>query len=78
MVKLSVIVYNHCSTNDVISSAIQMQRSLEQKTVAMETEGGRYIRLIVLFQAQPKTDDDNITFDKIKSKLIRSKSFCKD
>lgn len=70
MVKLPVIVYNHRSTNDVISSAIQMQRSLEQKAVAMEAEGGRYIRPIVLFQAQPKTDDDNITFDKIKNKLV--------
>lgn len=70
MVKLPVIVYNHRSTNDVISSAIQMQRSLEQKAVAMEDEGGNYIRPIVLFQAQPKTDDDNITFDKIKKKLI--------
>lgn len=70
MVKLPVIVYNHRSTNDVISSAIQMQRSLEQKAVAMEAEDGRYIRPIVLFQAQPKTDDDNITFDKIKNKLI--------
>ena len=70
MVKLPVIVYNHRSTNDVVSSAIQMQRSLEQKALAMEAEGGRYIRPIVLFQAQPKTDDDNITFDKIKNKLI--------
>lgn len=70
MVKLPVIVYNHRSTNDVISSAIQMQRSLEQKAVAMEAEGGRYIRPIVLFQAQSKTDDDNITFDKIKNKLV--------
>ncbi|MDE6490965.1 MAG: DEAD/DEAH box helicase family protein [Muribaculaceae bacterium] len=70
MVKLPVIVYNHRSTNDVIASAIQMQRSLEQKAVAMEAEGGRYIRPIVLFQAQPKTDNDNITFDKIKEKLI--------
>ncbi|MGN0006994.1 MAG: DEAD/DEAH box helicase [Alistipes sp.] len=70
MVKLPVIVYNHRSTNDVISSAIQMQRSLEQKAVEMEAESGRYIRPIVLFQAQPKTEDDNITFDKIKNKLI--------
>lgn len=70
MVKLPVIVYNHRSTNDVVSSAIQMQRSLEQKAVAIEADGGRYIRPIVLFQAQPKTDDDNITFDKIKNKLI--------
>ena len=70
MVKLPVIVYNHRSTNDVIVSAIQMQRSLEQKAIVMEAEGGRYIRPIVLFQAQPKTDDDNITFDKIKNKLV--------
>ena len=69
MVKLPVIVYNHRSTNDVISSAIQMQSSLEQKAIAMEADGGRYIRPIVLFQAQPKTDDDNFTFDKIKIKL---------
>lgn len=70
MVKLPVIVYNHRSTSDVIASAIQMQRSLEQKAIAMEVDGGRYIRPIVLFQAQPKREDDNITFDKIKSKLV--------
>lgn len=70
MVKLPVIVYNHRSTNDVISSAIRLQRSLEEKAVAMEADGGRYIRPIVLFQAQPNTDDDKITFDKIKNKLV--------
>ncbi len=70
MVKLPVIVYNHRTTNDVITSAIQLQRSLEQQAVDMEANGGRYIRPIVLFQAQPKTADDNITFDKIKKKLV--------
>ena len=70
MVKLPVIVYNHRTTSDVITSAINLQRSLEQKAIALEAEGGRYIRPIVLFQAQPKTADDNITFDKIKNKLI--------
>lgn len=70
MVKLPVIVYNHKSTNDVIASAIQLQRSLERKAILQEQEGGKYIRPIVLFQAQPKTDDDNITFDKIKQQLI--------
>lgn len=70
MVKLPVIVYNHQSTSDVIASSIQLQRSLEQKALAQEAEGGRYIRPIVLFQAQPKTDNDNVTFDKIKVKLI--------
>lgn len=70
MVKLPVIVYNHRSTSDVIASAIQLQRSLEQKAIAQEAETGRYIRPIVLFQAQPRTNDDNVTFDKIKDKLI--------
>lgn len=70
MVKLPVIVYNHKSTNDVIVSAIQLQRRLEQKANKQEVEGGRHIRPIVLFQAQPKTDNDNVTFDKIKRELI--------
>lgn len=70
MVKLPVIVYNHRTTSDVITSAINLQRRLEQKAIALETEGGCYIRPIVLFQAQPKTTDDNITFDKIKKQLI--------
>ena len=71
MVKLPVIVYNHRTKNDVITSAINLQRSLEQKAVEMEHNGGRYIRPIVLFQAQPKTDADSETFDKIKEKLIQ-------
>jgi type III restriction enzyme len=70
MVKLPVIVYNHKDTNEVLASAIHLQRSLEEKANIQEQNGGRYIRPIVLFQAQPKTDDDNITFDKIKAQLI--------
>ncbi|MBG7611052.1 DEAD/DEAH box helicase family protein [Polaribacter sp. BAL334] len=70
MVKLPVIVYNHQNTNEVLSSAIQMQKTLEAKAKTQEANGGKYIRPIVLFQAQPKTNDDNITFDKIKNNLI--------
>lgn len=70
MVKLPIIVYNHRTTNDVINSAIQMQRSLEQRAVAMEVQGGQYIRPIVLFQAQPRTGEENVTFDRIKSALV--------
>lgn len=70
MVKLPVIVYNHRDTNEVIASAIHLQKSLEEKAKTLEQNGGRYIRPIVLFQAQPKTDDDNITFEKIKTQLI--------
>ena len=70
MVKLPVIVENRNTPKDVLVNAIRMRNSLEQHAIEMEKQGGRYIRPIVLFQAQPKTDDDNITFDKIKANLI--------
>ena len=70
MVKLPVIVENRNTPKDVLVNAIHMRNSLEQHAIDMEKQGGRYIRPIVLFQAQPKTDNDNITFDKIKSNLI--------
>lgn len=71
MVKLPVIVYNHKTTTDVIANAITLQRSLENKAKLQQKEkGAKYIRPIVLFQAQPKVADDNVTFDKIKEKLI--------
>jgi len=69
-VKLPVIVENRNSPKDVLVSAIRMRNSLEQHAVEMEKHGGRYIRPIVLFQAQPKIENDNITFDKIKNNLI--------
>ena len=70
MVKLPIIVYNQPDTNEVITSAIQLQRTLETKAKIEEETGGKYIRPIVLFQAQPKTADDNVTFEKIKEQLI--------
>ena len=70
MVKLPIIVYNQPDTNEVITSAIQLQRTLEAKAKIEEETGGKYIRPIVLFQAQPKTADDNVTFEKIKEQLI--------
>ena len=71
MVKLPVIVYNHKTTTDVIANAITLQRSLENKAKFQQKEkGAKYIRPIVLFQAQPKIADDNVTFEKIKEKLI--------
>lgn len=70
MVKLPVIVENRNSAKDVLINAIRMRNSLEEHAKVMRQQGGKYIRPIVLFQAQPKTDDDNITFDKIKQNLI--------
>lgn len=66
MVKLPVIVYNHKSTNDVISSAIALRNNLEE----MASKEDAYIRPIVLFQAQSNIDDESINFEKIKAQLI--------
>ncbi|MCD6018198.1 MAG: type restriction protein res subunit [Bacteroidetes bacterium] len=73
MVKLPVIVYNHQDKTEVINSALQLQRKLEQQAREEEKNGGRYIRPMVLFQAQPKNASDNTTFEKLKEKLIELK-----
>ena len=70
MVKLPVIVYNHKTKEEVISSAIQLRNNLEKIATEKETLSGRYIRPIVLFQAEAKTGDDKDTFEKVKSKLM--------
>lgn len=69
MVKLPVIVYNQSKVDDVVTGAINLQRNLERKAKEAERHGGDYIRPIVLFQAQPKRDDDNTTFENVKAKL---------
>ena len=70
MVKLPVIVYNRKSQEDVFVSAISLRRKLENEAVEEQKNGGRYIRPIVLFQAQPRNNDDSTTYDKIKNTLI--------
>lgn len=73
MVKLPVIVYNHQDKTEVINSALQLQKRLELQALDEENKGGKYIRPIVLFQAQPRNADDNTTFEKLKEKLIELK-----
>jgi len=70
MVKLPVIVYNNHDKTEVINNALHLQRKLENLAIKQETEGGKYIRPIVLFQAQPKTNNDNTTFVKLKEQLL--------
>ncbi|MCQ2301427.1 MAG: DEAD/DEAH box helicase family protein [Bacteroidales bacterium] len=70
MVKLPVIVYNHHTANEVLVSAIQMQRTLERLAVEQEQNGGRYIRPIVLLQAQSRTSSESIGYQKIKEQLL--------
>lgn len=70
MVKLPVIVYNQRNKTDLILNAIRLRDNLERKADEAERLGGRYIRPIVLFQAQPRTSDDSETFEKIKHNLV--------
>lgn len=70
MVKLPVIVANRSSIEEVIESAIILRRRLEEISTAAESRGGKYIRPIVLFQAQPNAAEESITFAKIKKNLV--------
>ena len=80
MVKLPVIVYNHQDKTEVINSALQLQKRLELKAIEEEKKGGKYIRPIVLFQAQPKNgkdflneEEEKSNVQKLKEKLIELK-----
>ena len=71
MVKLPVIVYNRRNHNDVLTDAITLRNRLETQAIQERRQTGRYIRPIVLFQAESK-GNDTTTFDKIKKSLIES------
>lgn len=70
MVKLPVIAYNRSSQTEVITDAIDLRQSLETAAVQQQEQGGRYIRPIVLFQAQPKIDEDATSFEQLREKLV--------
>ena len=80
MVKLPVIVYNHQDKTEVINSSLQLQKRLELQAIEEEKNGGKYIRPIVLFQAQPKNgknflneEEEKSNVQKLKEKLIELK-----
>lgn len=70
MVKLPVIVYNHRKKEDVVNSALELRSRLEYSAAQAQKNGAPYIRPIVLFQAEPKTKNDNTTFEKVKLMLL--------
>jgi type III restriction enzyme len=70
MVKLPVIVYNRHDMKDVIFDSVFLRNKLEKQAIDEQKETGKYIRPIILFQAQQKGKDDNETFEKIKKVLI--------
>jgi type III restriction enzyme len=70
MVKLPVIVYNQKDKTEVLQYALDTQHNLEIMALAEEKETGKYIRPIVLFQAQTRTGEEQTTFEKLKERLI--------
>ena len=70
MVKLPVIVYNRDSQAEVILDAIDLRNKLEELDAAEYAVSKKYIRPIVLFQAEPKGKEEATTFEKIREKLI--------
>jgi type III restriction enzyme len=70
MVKLPVIVYNRDSQAEVILDAIDLRNKLEELAAAEYAVSKKYIRPIVLFQAEPKGKKEATTFEKIREKLI--------
>lgn len=72
MVKLPVIVYNQRSQEDVFLSAVSLRQRLETEAVINEAETGKYIRPIVLLQAEPKISDRSTTYGKIRKTLIEN------
>lgn len=73
MVKLPVIVYNRPDKTEVVNNALQLRRKLELLAIAEEKLTGKYIRPIILFQAEPKTGEEKETFQRIKATLVRLK-----
>ena len=69
MVKLPVIVYNRDSQTQVLTDAIDLRRKLEELAERERETSGRYIRPIVLFQAQPRVKENSATFEKLREKL---------
>ena len=73
MVKLPVVVYKKNSVNEVITAAISMRNQIEIQAEENFKNGGKYIRPIVLLQAQPNKGEESETFEKIKKFLLKIK-----
>ena len=70
MVKLPVVVYRRPDKRTTIADAVTLQRRLEAIAEQDEKRTGRYIRPIVLFQAEKRGAEGAETYQKLKEKLI--------
>lgn len=71
MIKLPIKLRTNESWQEVIAEALQMQRSLEEIGKKEEKLTGEYLRPIVLFQAQPRSQEkQTLTVETLKKTLI--------
>lgn len=70
MVKLPVVVYRRPDKRTTITDAVMLQRRLEAIAEQDEKRTGRYIRPIVLFQAERRGVEGAETYAKLKQKLV--------
>lgn len=70
MVKLPVIVYNKEDEQSVFVEAKVLRDRLEQRAIQQHSNGGDYVRPIVLLQAESKTNEDSTDYEKVRQTLI--------
>ena len=70
MVKLPVVVYRRPDKRTTIADAVTLQRRLEAIAEQDEKRTGRYIRPIVLFQAERRGTEGAETYHRLKEKLV--------
>ena len=70
MVKLPVVVYRRPDKRTVIQDAVMLQRRLEAVAEADERRTGRYIRPIVLFQAERRDATSAETYELLRDRLV--------
>ncbi len=70
MIKLPVIIFPPRYKGNFLAGVIEFRDALEREAEVEERISGRYIRPIVLFQAEADTKDDSETFKKIREELM--------
>jgi len=69
MVKLPVLVVNRTSQTEVIGDTIDLRVALERQAKKDQESGAAYCRPIALIQAEPKGEEDALTFEALRKKL---------
>ncbi|MDD3925601.1 MAG: DEAD/DEAH box helicase family protein [bacterium] len=71
MIKLPIKLRTRPDWREVIADALQQQRELEKIAIEEQKESGEYIRPIILFQAQPQSQErSTLNVSTVKQALI--------